>query len=56
MGEYKLVEMMDVRDPKVERGHENNPRGGHDSEKVQRHHERAECQFFCYGTLGNRQR
>lgn len=56
MGEYKLVEMMDMSNSKVERGHENDPRGGHDGEKVQRHHERAECQFFRYGTLDNRQR
>lgn len=56
MGEYEFVEMMDMSDSKVERGDENDPRGRHDSEKVQRHHQRAKCQFFRYGTLNNRHR
>lgn len=38
MCEHEFVEVMDVSNPKVEGGHENNPRGRYDSEKMQRHH------------------
>ena len=51
MSEDKLVEMMDMGDPKVEGCQKNHLSGREGGEDVKRHHEGAEGQFFRYGTL-----
>lgn len=51
MGQVVFVHMMDVCDAKVERGEEDDFRGGEETEEMQGNEKRPEDQFFGCGTL-----
>lgn len=51
VGEGVLVEMMDVGDPEIQRGEEDDAGGGEEAEEVQEGKEGAEDDFFGYGAL-----
>lgn len=51
MGQVVFVHMMDVCDAKVERGEEDDFRGGEETEEMQGNKEGPEDQLFSCGTL-----